>query len=156
MIAKSKNTRNGHARPIREQWVFGAYDTSTKLGWIQLVPNRKGETLLPLINEWCNPGTIIVSDGWAGYSNIRESLGLSHEVVIHENHFVDPVTGIHTNNVECFWQRCKRKLKRMYGANREMLPSHIDEFLWRERHGKTVKERWENTLKLLSKYGETQ
>ena len=69
---------------------------------IQLVDDRSSETLLPLIAEWCLPGTIIVSDGWPAYSGIEEVLGFKHEVVVHENYFVDPETGIHTNNVECF------------------------------------------------------
>ena len=26
LLAKSKRTRDAHARPVRQQWVFGAYD----------------------------------------------------------------------------------------------------------------------------------
>jgi IS1 family transposase len=132
-----------HARPTQEQWVFGAFDTATKQGWIQLVQDRSANTLVGLIQEWCLPGTIIVSDGWAAYSNL-ESFGFRHEVVIHEQHFVDPQTGIHTNNVENFWQRCKRRLKWMYGTSRALLPSHLDHFLWLERYGHTLEDRWHN------------
>lgn len=137
-----------HARPIREQWVFGAYDVDQKLGWIQLVDNRDANTLLPIISSWCLPGSIVVSDGWAAYNRISE-LGFEHRVVIHENNFVDPITGVHTNNVEAYWQRCKRKFKKIYGTSRALLPSHIDEFLWMERNGKTLKDKWDNTLLIL-------
>ena len=44
-------------------------------------------------------GRIIVSYGWATYNRI-EQIGFQNEVVIHEDHFVDPATRIHTNNVE--------------------------------------------------------
>ena len=151
MLSHSKNTRNGHARPVREQWVFGAYDVEKKLGWIQLVENRSSETLLPIIQSWCLPGTIIVSDGWAAYRNFT-TLGFRHEVVIHENYFVDPLTGVHTNNVESYWQRCKKKFKRMYGTSRSLLSSHVDDFLWLERYGKTIGSRWENTILLLRRH----
>ena len=145
MISKAKRTRNNRARPMREQWVFGMYDTSLKRGCIQIVNDRSAETLLPLIQQWVLPGTIIQSDGWAAYNGIS-ALGYQHQVVIHENHFVDPVTGVHTNNVENYWQRCKKRLKRIYGAKRHMIPSYLDEFMWLERFGRSQKLRWENTL----------
>jgi hypothetical protein len=151
LLAKSKATRNNHARPVPPQWVFGAYDVSRKVGWIQLVERRDTETLLPLIQQWCLPGTIIVSDGWRAYESLP-ILGFQHEVVVHENHFVDPNTGIHTNNVEAFWQRCKRRFKRMYGTSRTLLASHVDEFLWQDRFGKNFSDRWENTLRMLKEH----
>ena len=148
LLAKAKRTRNNHARPIREQWIFGAYDVQRKVGMIELVDSRDAATLLPLIQSWCLPGTIVVSDGWPAYTGLS-TLGFEHRVVIHEQHFVDPETGGHTNNVEAYWQRCKRRFKRMYGTSRELLASHIDEFLWQERHGKTFCTKFENMLGLL-------
>lgn len=151
LLAKAKVTRNMHARPVREQWVFGAYDVNDKTGWIELVENRDAATLLPLIQSWCLPGTRIISDGWAAYNRLHE-LGFEHHVVIHERHFVDPETGLHTNNVEAYWQRCKRQFKRMYGTSRDLLSSHLDQFLWRERFGRSFTDRWNNTLELLRKH----
>jgi hypothetical protein len=130
---------------VRERWVFGAYDTLQKMGWIQLVPDRTADTLLPLIRDWCREGTIIVSDGWAAYNQV-ERIGFEHRVVVHERHFVDPETGVHTNGVENYWQRCKKRLKRIHGTNQALLPSHLDEFLWLERFGKTITERWDNFI----------
>jgi hypothetical protein len=162
LLAKAKRSRNMHARPVREQWVFGAYDIEAKAGWIQLVENRDAETLLPLIQQWCLPGTAIISDGWGAYctirngivvsSHIQDRLGFTHHVVIHEHNFVDPNTGVHTNNVEAYWQRCKRRFKRMYGTSRNLLASHIDEFMWQERWGRTHSKRFFNTLNLLKRY----
>ena len=89
-------------------------------------------------------------DGWAAYLGLT-ALGFQHEIVVHENHFVDPETLVHTNAVEAYWQRCKRRLKRINGTKPHMLPSHLDEFLWLERYGKSVRDRWDNfwiTLKI--------
>ncbi|QQP51863.1 Putative LOC101846883, partial [Caligus rogercresseyi] len=59
-----------------------------------------------------------------------------HEVVNHSRNFVDPLTGAHTNNVECFWKNAKQRLKSMAGVHDTMLSGHLNEFLWRERWGK--------------------
>lgn len=75
-----------HARPVREQWDLGAYDIERRDGWIQLGTDRSAETLLPIIQQWCLPGTIIVSDGWRAYGGLGE-LGFHHEIVVHE-HFL--------------------------------------------------------------------
>jgi transposase-like protein len=140
VLAKAKPTRNRHARPVKTQWMFGLYDCSRRVGIVRAVPNRTSGTLLPIISEQCMPGTIIRSDGWAAYANI-ESIGFRHEVVVHEDNFVDPVTGCNTNAVEAYWKRAKAKLKRMSGTYRHMLDSYIDEFMWSERYGGIFSEK---------------
>ena len=53
-------------------------------------------------------------------------------IVNHSLHFVDPVTGVHTQNIESYWNRVKTKFK---GVARVQIASYLDEFMWRERHG---------------------
>ena len=134
-----------HARPVREQWGFGLYDTNKKVGHIELVENRSSETLIPLIQRYCLPGTIIISDGWAGYNRLSE-YGFEHRVVIHKNYFVDHETGVHTNNVENYWMRCKKKFKQIFGTKFHLIPSYLDEFMWNERYEFGFKKRWMNIL----------
>ena len=38
-------------RAIPEKWIFGGYDETLKIGFIQMVPNRAAATLLPIIQE---------------------------------------------------------------------------------------------------------
>ena len=149
IISGAKLTRNNKARPVTEKWVVGAYDTVKKVGMMRRVEDRSGDTLIDCIKEWCLPGTVIVTDGWKGYSTVQVA-GFKHEVVVHEQHFVDPETGVHTNNVENMWQRCKCRFKRIRGTSDELLCSYLDEFLWIERYGRTVTERWENWFKCLN------
>ena len=79
------------------------------------------------------------SDHWAAYSRVQQLPSVStHNTVNHSLHFVDPVTGVHTQNVESYWNRMKGKFKRMKGVHEEMLLSYLDEFMWRERHGRTA------------------
>ena len=63
----------------------------------------------------------------------------AHNVVNNSLNFVDPVTGVHTQHVESYWNRVKTKLKQMKGCHAGQLPSYLDE---REHYGKTVGEAW--------------
>ena len=62
-----------------------------------------------------------------------------HSTVNHSLHFVDPATGTHTQNIESYWNRVKGKLKRMKGCHGHQLPSYLDEYMWRERYGRTAR-----------------
>ena len=53
-------------RVVQPQWIFGLYDTSTKLGHIELVDDRSANTLIPLIQKFIRPGTTIYSYQWGG------------------------------------------------------------------------------------------
>jgi hypothetical protein len=44
------------------------------------------------------------------------------------------VTGVCTNHVEAYWKNAKRRFKAMSGST--LVPSHLDEYMWRERFGK--------------------
>ena len=92
-------TQNHMGRPPRqERWVFGLCDTSFEpaLGYMELVPDRRAGTLLPIIQAHVQPGTVIVSDEWRAYSNVGQLPNVAaHRTVNHSLNFVGP-TGIHT------------------------------------------------------------
>jgi len=111
------------------------------LGIVEIVDQRDAATLLPIIQRHTKPGTEIWSDEWAAYNNATSLPNISsHSTVNHSLNFRDPVTGVHTNNIESYWNRVKTKLKRMRGCHRHQLPSYLDEFMWFERHGKTSRQ----------------
>ena len=122
-------------------------DTShtPSLGYMEVVPHRDANTLLPLITAHVAPGTIIHSDKWTAYNRLPNVS--SHEVVNHSVNFVEPTTGVHTQNVESYWNRVKAKLKRMRGCHGEQLPSYLDEFMWRERHGTSALLALQNIMR---------
>ena len=83
-------------------------------------------------------GTIIHSNQWAAYRQVASLPSVStHSTVNHLVTFVDPVSGTHTQNIELYWGKAKRKLKNMKGCHASQLPSYLDEFMWRERFGQT-------------------
>lgn len=131
-----------------QQWVFGAYDVSEKVGYITFVNQRDAATLLPIIQRVVAPGSVIVSDEWAAYRGIPNIPGnYTHLTVNHSQNFVNPVTGKHTQNVESYWSRMKKSFKRMNGTKTDMTSSYIDEFMWRERYGKSSRLAYLNILR---------
>ena len=103
-----------------------------------IVARRNTATLLPIIQRTVLPGTTVWSDQWSSYNRVGQIPGVvSHGVVNHSLTFVNQTTGVHTQAIESYWNRVKTKFKRMKGVSEAQLPSYLDEFMWRERHGKT-------------------
>ena len=87
--------------PRGEQWVFGLVDTSSSpsLGYMELIPRRDAQTILPIIQAHTHPGTTIYSDQWQAYNTVEQlSTVSSHSTVNHSINFVDPTIG-----VESYW-----------------------------------------------------
>ena len=134
--------------PRSQNWVFGMCDTSHSpaLGYMEVVPCRDAATLLPIIQRHVRRGTSVWSDEWSSYNRVASLPNVhNHEAVNHSIEFVSP-TGVHTQNVESYWNRVKIKLKRMKGCHEHQLPSYIDEFMYRERFGRTARECYNSIL----------
>ena len=153
-LFKHKPKYHRGSGPQTDKWVFGIVDLSYQpaLGYMELVDRRETATLLPIIMDHVLPGTTIHSYEWRAYSSLSRH-GFSHSTVNHSLNFVDPVTGTHTQHVESYWSRAKRKLRRMHGTSDKLLPSYIDEFMWKERFGKTGSDTFNNIcLHITEKY----
>jgi hypothetical protein len=127
--------------PQQKRWVFGIVDTSyvPAIGYMQFVSERNSNTLLPIIERVCLPGTIIVSDGWAAYPRIQER-GYQFISVNHRENFVDPVTRVHTQHVESYWSKQKLRIKKMKGVAYNYKEDYLLEFLWRDRFSENAFE----------------
>ena len=94
-------------------------------------------TLIPIIKEFIQPGTTILTDMWKYYIN-RDSHGYIHHDVNHSRSFVDPSTGAHTNTIEGKWTHAKHKAQRRGGGRtEESLKLDLTEFMRRKRKGVT-------------------
>ena len=117
---------------------------------MELVPRRDANTLLPIIQAHVQPGTTIYSDEWRAYSQVQR-LRLqnvsSHATVNHSLHFVDPSTGVHTQNIESYWSRVKHRINHMKGLHHHLLALYLEEFMWRERNGKSASLTFENIMR---------
>ena len=71
----------------------------------------------------------------------------SHGTVNHSVCFVDPTSGVRTQHIESYWGRAKLNVMRMKGCHAHQLSSYLDEFMWRERHGKMSKDALDNIFR---------
>ena len=124
--------KNNQGRQLPPQWVFGGICRETGESFFYNVGNdRSAANLLPIIRASVHPNTTIFSDEWAAYRNINQQLGLNHGTVNHSLHFVDPLTGIHTQNIECHWKNAKIRNRKQHGTHRHMVSSYLCEWMWR-------------------------
>jgi transposase-like protein len=119
-------------------WVFGGVERTPEHRMFAVsVPNRKDETLLSIITENILPGSIIYSDCWAGYNEIKERLPMAHWTVNHSKNFKDPDTGVHTNTIEGTWHGLKIKISnRNRTANG--INKHLFEAIWRRNNSSNL------------------
>ena len=79
------------AREASSGWVFGCIQRGTPKIRLFQVETRDAQTLLNLIGENIERGSIIVTDGWAAYPNIRTTNGDFQRLwVNHRLNFVSP------------------------------------------------------------------
>ena len=82
------------------QRVFVMVERDTGRSLVFRVPDRQRETLVTrLIREFVEPSTMIVSDKFSPYFNLKD-VGYIHLMVNHSENFVDPYTGAHSNTIE--------------------------------------------------------
>jgi len=131
-------------------WVFGIADTSRRpcAGYMKIVSDRSEATLLPIVERVCRPGTIIHSDQWRGYLNIKRNLSLSHRTVNHSVNFVNPETGVHTQAIESYWAKQKLRIKAMKGMPKDKLSEYLVEFMWRDSVGRNAFAELINILRV--------
>ena len=129
---------NRGRRPARQTWVFGIITTeySPARGYFTVVDRRDAATLCPIIEHCLLPGSEVHTDDWGAYRGLRRLPNVRrHRVVVHARHFVDPRTGVHTQEVESCWSQLKLGLKRRKGIRRRDLQSYLDEVMWRQWRG---------------------
>lgn len=132
----------------REIWVFGIADTTFTPAkvFLSIVENRKSSTLIPIIESICRPGTIIHSDQWSSYRSLSNNIRFTHHTVNHSRNFVDPIYGIHTQNIESYWNKVKLRIKNSKGCYGENLRSFLFECMYKDN---ICKLNWDKVLELI-------
>lgn len=129
-FGKKRKYNRGKATP-KPVWVFGCVDRKTGTLLLKCVPNRKKETLLPILDEHVSRESTIFHDDFATYRKLDE-FGFCHGTVNHSVNFVSP-DGVCTNTIEGVWGLVKSRITAMHGVVREHLQEVLDEFAYRYR-----------------------
>jgi len=95
----------------------------------EIVPNTTGKTLINVIKNMVEEGSIIVSDGWVGYSKLYKNF--IHKKIPH-NEGLYVKDNFHTNSIEGFWSLLKRGILGIYhSVSPKHLQKYCDEFAFR-------------------------
>lgn len=133
-----------------DKWVFGIVSAEFRpaRGYFQVVERRDAATLHPIIERCVRPGTEVHSDDWAAYRNLDQQINNvgAHQVVVHRRHFVDPTTGVHTQEIESCWNNLKLGQKARRGITRDDMQSYLDERMWRQWRGGSHRQILQNFL----------
>ena len=113
---------------VEGQWVFGGIEEDLRRNFMVAVERRDRDTLLPIIEKYILPGTIIISDYWKPYDILSE-MDFIHLKVNHSIEYVNSDRD-HTNKIEGHWRQAKSKFP-SFGVRKNHFNSHLEEFMWR-------------------------
>ena len=120
---------------LKQIWVFGGIERVSKKFFVlplvqgENVLKKNKETLIPLIQKYILPKSVIFSDSFATYNSLNE-LGYTHYQVNHSENFVDPIDrNIHTQNIERLWRDLKESIKRP-GIKTKYLYQYIARYMF--------------------------
>ena len=129
-FGKRKYNR-GHR--VEGVWVFGGVEVTEQRRLFAVVVNaRDNQTLNELILQHVLPGSIVVTDGWKGYSQFKQNELFSHQSVNHSMEYVN-VAGFHTNHIEGTWNGIKMRIPPQSRTKRR-IHGRLFEFIWRRTH----------------------
>ena len=89
-------------------------------------------TLDPIISNVVKRNSIIHTDCYKGYSNLK-NMFFNHLTVNHSRNFKDPNTGVHTNTIEGNWCSIKRKIPYRC-RTKDLVSLHLVKFMLRRNH----------------------
>ena len=113
---------------MSKQWVLGGVSRDTGQCVMGCIPNRRTDTLVPLVTHYSDTNGLVFTDEWYAYYPIpnRWSVCHSKEYVRSDARFV------HTNTQEGIWGHLKPLGRHIYrGFPRASLSKYLSEFMFR-------------------------
>lgn len=109
-------------------------------------------TLTQILQRVLLPGSEVHTDDWGAYRNLNLHVPnvAVHRVVVHQNNFVDPLTGVHTQEAESAWARLKYHIKREKGIRQLDIQDFLNEHMWRDWRG--LNAVFDNAKALITNY----
>jgi transposase len=131
-LRKSGQVLSGRGAQRLKQAVFGIYERTDGIVYVQPVPNVSGQTLQSIIHQKVSIETTIYSDDWAAYNGLAQNYA-AHEIVNHGTR--EYVRGTATiNGIEGFWAYAKERLLRHHGVSPDHFLLYLKEMEYRFNH----------------------
>ena len=107
--------------------------------FLQIVEDRSAQTLIPIIQTYIKPGTVILSDCWKAYSGSKEE-GYMHLTVNHSIEFKNKETGDCINLIESTWNTATQK---------QLYDSYLVEYCIRKKYLNDTQDEFSAFLELI-------
>ena len=140
------NMPQKRGRGTWKQPVFGIFEREGRV-YTEIIPNSKRDTLRPLILGKVSPESIVITDGWRGYSGLVD-VGYDKHIRIDKSKNFSDGKGTHINGIESFWSFTKRRLNKFNGVKKYFI-LHLKECEWRWKKDQQQMENelWKMLLK---------
>lgn len=146
--AKFGGARNKRGRIASGQWVLGGIECNNRAKQF-FVPmaNKNQENVIDLIKKYIKPGSIIQSNCSAALENISIE-GFTILMMKHSLNFIDPVTRVHSQNIEKLWCDLRSNIPHS-GRKSEHFTGYLAEARFRQTF-KNVGDRFHEFWKAVS------
>lgn len=131
-LRKSGQVLSGRGAQRLKQAVFGIYERTDGIVYVEPVLNVSRQTLQSIIHQKVSIETTIYSDDWAAYNGLGEAYA-AHEIVNHgtREYARGPAT---INGIEGFWAFAKERLLRHHGVSPDHFLLYLKEMEYRFNH----------------------
>ncbi|CAG9332001.1 unnamed protein product [Blepharisma stoltei] len=116
-----------------QKWIMILFERGSKNCYIECLPRRSPEYIVPIIQKRCEVGTVVITDKLGCYGRL-EDYGFPHYQLDKSRGFEDPDNKfIHHNNLNNIWLWTKYDIKNRY-RTAPFLQELLFEWVWRRAH----------------------
>ncbi|KAG0440766.1 hypothetical protein DMUE_1510 [Dictyocoela muelleri] len=138
-------------RRVDGVWVLGGVERSNERKiFLDIIENRKSDTLLNIIKNRVFENSIIFTDMWRGYINLN-TIGFSHYTVKHHVSFVNRENGAHTNTIEGTWAALKEFIPKRYRSYKYVKP-YLNIFMLKRNSNKKYSKNFLSIFLIIKNY----
>jgi len=131
-LRKSGQVLSGRGVQRLKHAVFGIYERTDGIVFVQPVPNVSRETLQSIIHQKVSIETTIYSDSWESYRGLERDYAAHETLNHHAREYVRGEASI--NGIEGFWAYAKERLLRHHGVSPDHFLLYLKEMEYRFNH----------------------